>query len=122
MQAGSLALELVDGLAESVRAHGLELDELVDDTDAARRFTDSMPSGDSWISLLTAAHRNPRSRWEPNDILDFDALSVAIPYCDVVATDRHARALANAARLPARLGATVVATPDELIAALEALL
>ena len=117
-----VALELADGLLEVVTALGLDLEGLVEDTDAARQFADSMPSGDAWISLLTAAHRNPRSRWEPNDILDFDALSVAIPYCDVVATDRHARSLAEAAGLPGRLASKVVATPEALVVALEPLL
>jgi hypothetical protein len=117
-----LALELVDVLKEAVEARSLELAELIDDIDEARRLTDSMPSGDAWISLLTAAHRNPRSHWRPNDIFDFDALSVAIPYCDVVVTDRHACSLANAARLPSRLGTKVIATLDELIVALDDLL
>ena len=117
-----LAFELVDVLKEAVDARGLELAELVGDIDAARRFTDSMPSGDAWISLLAAAHRNPQSRWQPNDIFDFDALSVAIPYCDVVVTDRHACRLANAARLPSRLGTKVIATLDELVPVLDGLL
>jgi hypothetical protein len=118
-----LAIELIDVLVEALHAQGLTLDELVtDDIDTARRFTDSMPSGDTWISLLTAAHRNPEARWWPNDIFDFDALSVAIPYCDVVVTDRHACTLANAARLPARLGTTIIATLDELVPVLNDLL
>lgn len=78
-----------------------------------------MPSGDTWISLLTGAHRNPQSQWRPNDIFDFDALSVAIPYCDVVVTDRHACRLANAARLPDRLDTKVIATLDELVPILD---
>jgi hypothetical protein len=81
-----------------------------------------MPSGDAWISLLTAAHRNPQSRWKPNDIFDFDALSVAIPYCDVVVTDRHASSLASAAKLPGRLDTRVIATLDELVPVLDELL
>jgi hypothetical protein len=117
-----MALELIDVLKEAVDAHGLDLAELVDDIDTARRLTDSMPSGDAWISLLTAVHRNPQSRWQPNDIFDFDALSVAIPYCDVVVTDRHACRLANAARLPSRLGTKVIATLDELVPVLDGLL
>jgi hypothetical protein len=117
-----LALELVDVLKEAVEARGLDLAELIDDIDEARQLTDSTPSGDAWISMLTAAHRNPESPWRPNDIFDFDALSVAIPYCDVVVTDRHACSLANAARLPNRLGTKVIATLDELVPALESLL
>jgi hypothetical protein len=117
-----MAVELIDVLKEAVDAHGLDFAEIVDDIDTARRLTDSMPSGDGWISLLTAVHRNPQSRWQPNDIFDFDALSVAIPYCDVVVTDRHACRLANAARLPQRLGTKVIPTLDQLVPALEGML
>jgi hypothetical protein len=76
-----------------------------------------MPSGDVWITLLTAGHRNPQTRWTANDIYDADALSVAVPYCDFVATERHAAHLLHAAGLPARVRTTVVATLDELVAA-----
>jgi hypothetical protein len=110
-----LAFELVDGLVEAVRAYGLDLADLMDDPAAARRFADSMPSGDAWVSLITATHRNPQSRWQANDILDFDALSVAIPYCNVVVTDGHACRIANAARLPQRLDTTVIAALDDLL-------
>lgn len=115
------ANDLFDGLRDELVARGIAppLTDLLGDLTVARRFTDSMPSGDAWISLLTAAHRNPHSRWQPNDIFDFDALSVAIPYCDVVVTDRHACHLANASGLPGRLGTTVVATLDELVSVLE---
>jgi hypothetical protein len=118
-----VVLELSNALKETVEAHGRDLvSEFTRDIDTARRLTDSMPSADAWISLLAAAHRNPQSQWRPNDIFDFDALSVAIPYCDVVVTDRHACRLANAARLPDRLGTKVIATLDELVPVLDDLL
>jgi hypothetical protein len=47
---------------------------------------------------------------------------VAIPYCDVVVTDRHACSLANAARLPQRLGTKVIPTLDQLVPALDGML
>lgn len=59
-----MAFELIDVLNEAVDAHGLDLAALVDDIDTARRFTNSMPSGDAWISLLTAAHRKPAESLE----------------------------------------------------------
>jgi hypothetical protein len=95
-----LGLELSRGLEEALRVRGLTVGAVFADSDQARQFTDSMPSGDAWISLLTAAHRNPHSRWESNDIFDFDALSIAIPYCDLVVTDNHMCQLANTAGLP----------------------
>lgn len=76
-----LEFELVEALKEAVDAHGLDLAGLLDDVDTARRLTDSMPGGDTWISLLTGAHRNPQSQWRPNDIFDFDALTWAVSGC-----------------------------------------
>ena len=84
-------------------------------TEPARRFTDSMTRGDVWISLVTAAHRNPRTRWTSNDMFDIDALSVAVPYCDIVVTENHARHLLYAAGVPDRLGTEVLAKLQDLI-------
>jgi hypothetical protein len=79
-----------------------------------------MPSADAWITLHTAAHRNATTRWTANDIFDIDALSFAVPYCTIVLTERHATHVLHTANLPARTGTTVVATPEELVAALAA--
>jgi hypothetical protein len=117
-----LANEVLPLLLEALQLHGIALTDIAVDRDAGRRFVDAMPSADAWISLLTARHRNSQLRWEPNDMFDLDAMSVAIPYCDVVVTDRHACRVANVAGLPERLGATVIATLDELVATLGDLL
>ena len=119
-----LARDLLDSFNEAVQACAVfaEVRNKLAAIDAARSFTDSMPAGDAWISLVSLAHRNPQSRWRANDILDFDALSVAIPYADLVVTDKHACQLARRAGLPDRLGTIVIHSTDELPAALEELL
>jgi hypothetical protein len=111
-----LALEIQPALDVETSLRSLDFVGLFADPESARRFTDSMPSADVWITLLTARHRNPQTRWTANDIYDADALSVAAPYCDFVATERHAAHLLNAAGLPVRVGTTIVATLDELVA------
>lgn len=114
-----LALEIEDTLNEESARRGLDFPTLFSEPDAARRFTDSMPSADVWITLLTARHRNSQAPpWTVNDIHDADALSVAVPYCDFVATERHATHLLHAAGLPQRVNTAVVATLDELVAAI----
>jgi hypothetical protein len=113
-----LALEVQAMLDEALSARSLSFTDVMPDAEAARRFTDSMPSADVRISLLTAAHRNPQTRWEPNDIFDIDALSVAVPYCDIVVTERHAHHVIHTAGLPALLGTRVLANLDELVAEL----
>src|SRR5512133_1670652 len=63
--------------------------------DMVRSSTDD--KGDLIVSsrppsrLITAAHRNPQTKWTANDVVDIDALSVAVPSCDVVVTEPHAR-------------------------------
>jgi hypothetical protein len=111
-----LAFEAMPMLAEALAHHDMRLEEVAGgDVDDARRSTDAMPSADVQISLLTAAHSNPQTQWAPNDIFDIDALSVAVPYCDVVVTERHAAHLLRAARVTDRLGTPVLATLDELV-------
>ena len=53
--------------------------------------TDNMPSNCVAISIKTAYHRDSRHKWLVNDFYDIDALSLAVPYCDAVLTDKAAR-------------------------------
>lgn len=116
-----LALEIETTINEESAKRGVDFPALFSGPDAARRFSDSMPSADVWITLLTARHRNPQTPWTVNDIHDADALSVAVPYCDFVATERHAAHLLHAAGLPRRVATTVVTSLDELVKAVTAL-
>lgn len=109
-----MIVELFDMLTESLAVRGLEIADLWFDVDSARRLVDSMPSGDVHVSLQTAAHRNPQSTWAPNDYFDIDALSLAVPYCDIVLTERHRCHALRSEGCPQRLDATVIASPDEL--------
>lgn len=79
----------------------------------ARALTDSMPSSDVAITLTTARHRS-QSRWTSNDIFDLDAMSVAVPYCDIVVTERSARHVLDQAGLGRRLGTKLLASLAEL--------
>lgn len=103
-------------LNEVLAEHKIRLADIASTPEVARSFTDSMPGGDAWISLVTAAHRNSQTKWTSNDIFDFDALAVAVPYCDAVVTDRHARHLLSAEGVSKRLEIEIFATLDELAA------
>lgn len=113
-----LTLEAEPMVTESFSARGATVAQILSERDALRRFVDSMPSADAYVSYVTLAHRNPHTRWTGNDIFDIDALSVAIPYCDIVGLDSHAIHLAQAAGLPDRLGTSLVASLEELATAL----
>jgi hypothetical protein len=116
-----LALEIFDALEEALEQLEIDLSVLCSDPESARRFSDSMPGADVWITLLTAMHRNPQTQWTVNDIHDVDALCVAVPYCDVVATERHASHLLHARGLPERIGTNVVTNLDDAVEAIIAL-
>ncbi len=116
-----MALEIFDALEEALKQRNTPLSALYSDTESARRFADSMPGADVWITLLTAMHRNPQTQWRANDIYDIDALCAAVPYCDVVVTERHASHLLHAASLPERIGTSVVTNLDEAVEEIYAL-
>jgi hypothetical protein len=109
-----IALEINEMLADALAARHLDLEDVLTDPDSARRFVDSMPSADVCVSLMTAAHRNPETNWTGNDMFDIDALSVAVPYCDVVVTERHARHVLTVSGAPGRARTAVMATLAEL--------
>ncbi len=54
-----------------------------------QEFLKGVPS--RWITreLRRVRHRNPQQPWHPHDLNDVNALSVAVPYCDVVVTERQ---------------------------------
>jgi hypothetical protein len=73
------------------------------------------------LTLQVAAHRNPKSKWTTNDFFDLDALALAVPYCDVVATDNERAHQLRTVRCGERLGTSIVSSPDDLLAILERL-
>jgi hypothetical protein len=57
---------------------------------------DDIPSAAINIALSDKGFRNSYKKWTGNDIRDRDAVSAAIPYCDVVMIDNYvARQLAK---------------------------
>lgn len=81
--------------------------ELFGSRDRVREVFDSMPSCDVMVTIKTMYHRNSAHMWSTNDIYDIDALSMAMPYCDVVLTDRAVTAQANSSQLASRLNTIV---------------
>jgi hypothetical protein len=119
VSARHLQLELLDKLLERLAVRGLDLEDLFPEPGTARPFVDGMPCSDVVVSLKSAAHRNPQTEWTSNRLFDIDALAVAVPYCEFVATDREAAHALHTEGVPARLGTTVVATLDELVEVLD---
>jgi hypothetical protein len=114
-----LALEAEPQFQRAMRTRGIDRPSmLLSDLDMARTFTDSLPSADAYITVMAERHRDPNRRWTANDIFDIDALSVAVPYCDIVVTDKAAAHSANVTGLADRLDAKVLAKLDDLVAEL----
>ncbi|MFK0128858.1 hypothetical protein ACIQRZ_00740 [Streptomyces rubiginosohelvolus] len=108
VQARYMSLEVIDMLTQALLDRGRTLAEVVTGRESIRAFADCMPSADIHTTLTEAAHRNREKSWEPNDIFDIDALSIAVPYCDIVVTERYASHVLNAAHLPRWMQTEVV--------------
>jgi hypothetical protein len=79
-----------------------------------------MPSLTVTIELKAGYHRNPQTNWTSNAIFDIDAMSVAVPYCDVVVADSQVRSTLRQSKLHEAMGTTIISSPDELVGVLTA--
>jgi hypothetical protein len=74
----------------------VDLEQLFDGgPELINSFVEAMPS--RWVEkeLRRLRQSNPQKRWEGNDLNDVTALSVTVPYCDVVITERSWAAMIN---------------------------
>lgn len=65
-------------------------------------FVAQLPSAFAWATLRHWKHRDLTHPWEQHDRTDISALSVAVPYCDVVITERRWAHMIKATRLAER--------------------
>jgi hypothetical protein len=66
-------------------------------------------------------NKNGTRAWTRNDIYDIDALEAAVPYCDVVVTEKYACQVINQAGLAERFDTKVIRHLDSLIPILKSL-
>ena len=81
---------------------------------AARALARSMPGTDVAAVLKTTRHRDATRTWTSNDMFDIDALTVAVPYCDIVGTDNAQAHALTATGLATRMGTTIMRSITEL--------
>ena len=117
--ARELLIEFQNILPRALALRALSLEHLGANPEAAMAFVRSMPSTEVSIEIKTAWHRNSGKRWTPNDIYDIDALSLAVPYCDIVLTEKACHHLLNAARLGERMRTIILRRLDDLPPAIE---
>jgi hypothetical protein len=103
ISARELMIEFQNMLPRSLAERNLSLTDVMTDPQSARSFVRAMPSTEVSIELKTAWHRNTDKTWTGNDIFDLDALALAVPYCDVVLTDKACHHALTVARLGERM-------------------
>jgi hypothetical protein len=90
-------------------------------SDSVHAFVAALPSAFAWATLRYWKHRDLTHPWEQHDWTDISALSVAVPYCDVVITERRWAHMIKATRLAERHGTRVghgITAIDALLASL----
>ena len=108
VSARELNIEFQNILPRALRERGLSLDDVVRGPELGRAFVRAMPSTEVSIALKTAWHRNGERLWTANDIYDIDALAIAVPYCDVVVTEKACRHILRMANLPDHMNTAVL--------------
>ena len=98
-----LQIEFQNILPRALAERGIVLTDVISDQQSARAFVRAMPSTEVSIELKTAWHRNGDKVWTANDIYDIDAMSLAVPYCDVVVPDKAFYHVLNSAGLGKRM-------------------
>ena len=88
------------------------------DPEEQREFLNDLPTIATQAALRYKRHKNPSHTWKLNDLRDSDALREAVPYCDIVVTERHARAMLQEAGLDRRFGTVLLSDLRQLPAAL----
>ena len=73
-----------------------------------------MPSFDVFVSLMTSFHRNRHHKWKENHIHDIFALALAVPYCDIVLTDKEMASHVKRTRVDKRMGTVVLSKLEDL--------
>ena len=103
-------IELFDMLDEALGRRGLTVTDVMPDRTTSRTLVRAMPSSDVAVALKTQMHRNGQraARWSANDVHDMDALALAVPYCDIVVTEKHAADALRRERAPERYGTVLL--------------
>lgn len=115
-----LASELVHGVNEAdleyaFETRGTSLIEWMKKSDRklGKLLVRSMPSCEVSSELRTRYHRTASTKFKQNHIHDIGFLSVAVPYCDAVFTDRAVRNMLKAAQFDRRMNTKLLESPSD---------
>jgi hypothetical protein len=119
VSARELIIEFQNILPRALTERGLVLSDVISDARSARAFVRAMPSTEVSIELKTAWHRNRDKPWSANDVHDIDAMSLAVPYCDIVVTEKACHHVLEAAQLGKRMHTALLRNLEDLPSTLE---
>jgi hypothetical protein len=115
LAAGAL-LDIIDPLNDALRLAKVTFEEFEALGESGWiEFIHDLPSRDVHLELLQLRHRNPQKAWDANDLTDVSALAIAVPYCDVVVTERLWADLVKRARLDKKYNTVVLANLNDLV-------
>jgi hypothetical protein len=119
--AAKLTMELLEPLSQKLRATGRSLQEWGElGAEKLMDFWKSIPCLHVELELHTQRDREKSKKWEANDTLDIGSLSLAIPACDVVVTERFWVSLITRRGLDKAYNATVLSDLSGVVPILEA--
>ncbi|GCB01841.1 hypothetical protein NCCNTM_54750 [Mycolicibacterium sp. NCC-Tsukiji] len=97
-------VDISEPLSLAATVLGITADQLADN---AQDIIEAIPSRWTEMKLRHRRQANPQKAWEGNDLNDVISLSTAVPYCDVVVTERSWAAHINAEKVSDRYGTLV---------------
>jgi hypothetical protein len=116
--ANELAVEVLEQFNKAMTRAGIPPAEVMALDDAKDQMTQmllAMPSRRVSMAVKRGYFRDLNHRWTVNDLRDIAALSLAVPYCDAVATDRAVSSAIRAAKLDQEFGTAVFGSLSDLI-------
>lgn len=123
VHARHLYWELDQHLYAGLAHYGLDVDEFFGHGKQwLTEFLDDIPSAAVVMTLNEKAFRDSYKQWTGNDLRDTDAMSSAIPYCDVAMTDKHVAAQLKRSPAVTRQGTLLLSRLRDLNDALPGLI
>jgi hypothetical protein len=108
ISARELWIEFQNMAPIALQERGVGLEDVLTSPQAGVAFMRSMPSTEVAVTLKTAWHRNRDKPWSANDIYDVDAMALAVPYCDIVVTEKACHHALVSARMDKRMNTVLL--------------
>lgn len=111
--------EMGNALQPALTKAGMTINDLfARGADDVTHFVHAIPTADVFVTFTKANLKNLHRGWKKNDIHDMDALAVAIPYCDIVVTEKHAHAQMSNAGMGQKYGTKIFRHIEDLLGAI----